>query len=106
MKDINKILDVLEELYPDAQCELNYTTPFELLIATMLSAQCTDVRVNKVTESTYLKNIIHLKLSAKLSIEEISEEIKSCGLYKSKAENIKETSKCYVKFIKEKYQIL
>ena len=50
MKNINKILDVLEETYPDAKCELNYTTPFELLIATILSAQCTDVRVNKVTE--------------------------------------------------------
>ena len=49
MKDVNKILDILEELYPDARCELAYTTAFALLIATILSAQCTDVRVNIVT---------------------------------------------------------
>ena len=55
MKDINKILDELEKLYPDAQCELNYETPFELLVATILSAQCTDVRVNKVTEKLFAK---------------------------------------------------
>ncbi len=91
MKDINKILDVLEETYPDAKCELNYTTPFELLIATILSAQCTDVRVNKVTESLFEKYNTP-KAFAKLSIEEISEEIKSCGLYKSKSQKIKETS--------------
>ena len=43
------ILEELKRLYPDAKCELDYTTPFELLVATILSAQCTDVRVNKVT---------------------------------------------------------
>ena len=91
MKDISEILDVLEDTYPDAQCELNYTTPFELLIATILSAQCTDVRVNKVTEVLFKKYNTPQAFS-KLSIEEISEEIKSCGLYKSKAENIKVTS--------------
>ena len=46
MKNINKVLDILEETYPDAKCELDYTTPFELLVATILSAQCTAVRVN------------------------------------------------------------
>ena len=55
MKDVNKILDILEELYPDARCELEYTTAFELLIATILSAQCTDVRVNIVTKELYKK---------------------------------------------------
>lgn len=91
MKNINKILDILEETYPDAKCELNYTTPFELLIATILSAQCTDVRVNKVTEEMF-KKYNTPEAFAKLNIEEISEEIKSCGLYKSKAQKIKETS--------------
>ena len=56
MKDVNKILDKLEELYPDAKCELDYTTPFELLIATILSAQCTDVRVNIVTGKMFKKH--------------------------------------------------
>ena len=55
MKNINKVLDILAETYPDAKCELDYTTPFELLVATILSAQCTDVRVNKVTGEMFKK---------------------------------------------------
>ena len=91
MKDVNRILDILEETYPDAKCELNYTTPFELLIATILSAQCTDVRVNKVTGEMF-KRYNTAEDFSKLSVKEIGEEIKTCGLYKSKAENIKKTS--------------
>lgn len=91
MNNINKILDILETTYPDAQCELNYTTPFELLIATILSAQCTDVRVNKVTDELFKKYNTPAAFS-KLTIGEIEKEIKSCGLYKSKAEKIKQTS--------------
>lgn len=91
MKNVNKILDKLEELYPDAHCELDHTTPFELLIATILSAQCTDVRVNIVTGELF-KKYNTPEAFAKLSIEEISKEIKTCGLYKSKAQKIKETS--------------
>ena len=92
MKNINEILDKLEELYPDAKCELNYTTPFELLIATILSAQCTDVRVNIVTDKMF-KKYNTAKEFNKLSLEQIIEDIKTCGLYKSKAEKIKETSR-------------
>jgi len=91
MKDINKILDILEQTYPDAKCELNYTTPFELLVATILSAQCTDVRVNIVTGELFKKYNTPEAFS-NLSVKEISEEIKTCGLYKSKAEKIKQTS--------------
>lgn len=91
MKNINKILDMLEEIYPDAKCELDYTTPFELLIATILSAQCTDVRVNKVTGEMFKKYNTPEDF-VKLSISEIENEIKTCGLYKSKAQKIKETS--------------
>ncbi|SCJ31959.1 UV-endonuclease [uncultured Clostridium sp.] len=90
-ENIKKILDILEQTYPDAECELNYTSAFELLIATILSAQCTDVRVNKVTEELF-KKYNKPEDFAKLSTAEISEEIKSCGLYKSKAQKIKETS--------------
>ena len=92
MKDVNKILDKLEELYPDAKCELDYTTPFELLIATILSAQCTDVRVNIVTGKMFKKYNTPEAFN-KISIEEIIKEKKTCGLYKSKAEKIKITSK-------------
>lgn len=90
-ENIKKILDILEQTYPDAECELNYTSAFELLIATILSAQCTDVRVNKVTEKLFEK-YNKPEDFAKLSTAEISEEIKSCGLFKSKAQKIKETS--------------
>ena len=90
-ENIKKILDILEQTYPDAECELNYTSAFELLIATILSAQCTDVRVNKVTAELF-KKYNKPEDFAKLSTAEISEEIKSCGLYKSKAQKIKETS--------------
>lgn len=91
MKNTNKILDILEETYPDAKCELDYTTPFELLIATILSAQCTDVRVNKVTSEMFKKYNTPQDF-ANLSLREIENEIKTCGLYKSKAQKIKETS--------------
>lgn len=59
-EEADKCLDVLEETYPDAKCELEHTSPFELLVATILSAQCTDVRVNKVTGEMF-KNIISQK---------------------------------------------
>ncbi|MDU6985431.1 MAG: endonuclease III [Terrisporobacter othiniensis] len=91
MKDVNKILDKLEELYPDAHCELEYTTAFELLIATILSAQCTDVRVNMVTRELF-KKYNKPEDFASLPEEEIMEEIKTCGLYKSKGKKIKATS--------------
>ncbi|MEG0843213.1 MAG: endonuclease III [Romboutsia sp.] len=91
MRNINEILDILEETYPDAKCELNYTTPFELLIATILSAQCTDVRVNKVTGEMF-KKYNTPKSFTKLTQLQIENEIKTCGLFKSKAEKIKKTA--------------
>ena len=91
MKNVNKILDKFETIYPDAQCELEYTTAFELLIATILSAQCTDVRVNIVTRELF-KKYNTAEDFAKLSEEEIMGEIRTCGLYKSKAKKIKEAS--------------
>ncbi|RDY26057.1 endonuclease III [Romboutsia weinsteinii] len=91
MKNVNKILDKLQELYPDAKCELDYTTPFELLIATILSAQCTDVRVNMVTGEMF-KKYNTPEAFKNLSVDEISNEIKTCGLYKSKSQKIKDTS--------------
>ncbi len=91
MKNVNEILDKLEEVYPDAKCELEYTTPFELLIATILSAQCTDVRVNIVTREMFKKYNTPQDF-ANLDEEEIINEIRTCGLYKSKGKKIKETS--------------
>ena len=79
---------LLEETYPDAVCSMEYSTPFEWLIATRLSAQCTDKRVNVVTKELFEK---FRKPEDYISAEvgEIEEVIKSCGLYKTKAADIK-----------------
>lgn len=84
---INKILDDLDSLYPDAKAGLDFTTPFELLIATILSAQCTDVRVNKVT-AVLFKEHNTPKSILDLGIDGLTKYIKSCGLYKTKSKNI------------------
>ncbi len=77
----------LEELYPDAVCSLNYKTAFELLIATRLSAQCTDARVNIVTKELFAR-FPDAQSMAKAELCEIEELIKSCGLYKTKAKDL------------------
>lgn len=84
---INKILDDLDSLYPNAKAGLDFTTPFELLIATILSAQCTDVRVNKVT-SVLFKEHNTPKTILDLGVDGLARYIKSCGLYKTKSKNI------------------
>ncbi|MDY3119139.1 MAG: endonuclease III [Peptoniphilus sp.] len=81
------VYERLEEMFPDARAELNYSTPYELLIATILSAQCTDVRVNKVTDVLF-KNYNTPEKMVTLSQEELEGYIKSCGVYRNKAKNI------------------
>lgn len=90
-KEVAEILDLLSEIHPNAHCELVHNSAFELLIATILSAQCTDIRVNLVTKDLFKRYNTPEDFS-KLSISEIEKEIKTCGLYKSKAKKIKETS--------------
>lgn len=86
-KRAKEIIDVLDTLYPNASAELDYKNSYELLIAVILSAQCTDVRVNMVT-----KDLFEIAPDAesllKLSIEELEKIIKPCGLYRTKAKNI------------------
>lgn len=85
--EIKEVLDILLELYPDAKAELDHTNSFELLIATILSAQCTDVRVNIITKTLFEKYKTpedYLKLTQ----EELGEEIRSCGFYKNKSKSI------------------
>lgn len=77
----------LEELYPDAICSLQYEDAFQLLIATRLSAQCTDKRVNIVTPALFEKFPTPQKM-ASANINEIEELIKTCGLYKTKAKDL------------------
>lgn len=95
-KDIRRVLDILEELYPDARAELNFTNPFELLIATILSAQCTDVRVNKTTDKLF-KELKTPEDYIRLGEEKLGKSIYSCGFYKNKSKNIIETCKIILK---------
>lgn len=82
-----KAIENLEELYPSAICSLNYNTPFQLLIATRLSAQCTDARVNIVTPALFAE-FPTPEAMAKAPITAIENHIKSCGLYKTKAKDL------------------
>ena len=82
-------VEALKLKYPDAKCSLNADTPFQLLVATRLSAQCTDARVNIVTPALFRKLPTPYDF-AKAEVEEIEELIKSCGLYKTKARDLKQ----------------
>ncbi len=86
-EEIKEVIDILMNLYPDAKAELNFSNPFELLIATILSAQCTDVQVNKTTEKLF-KDYKTPKDYLTLTEEELGEKIRSCGFYKTKSKNI------------------
>ena len=85
-------LDEMERMFPDAHCELVHENPFELLVATLLSAQCTDVLVNKVTKTLFQKYKKPEDYLA-VSIEELQSDIRSIGLYRNKAKNIQALSK-------------
>jgi endonuclease-3 len=86
------ILDELERLYPDARPALHYTSPYELLVAVILSAQCTDERVNKVTAELFKEHNTPESM-LELSQEELEKYIFSCGLYRSKAAHILSASR-------------
>lgn len=82
----------LTKLYPDSECTLDYDTPFKLLIATQLAAQCTDARVNVVTKTLFVKYPT-VKSFAEADLNELEEDIKSTGFYHNKAKNIIACSK-------------
>ena len=94
-KEAVEIIELLKKTYPDATCSLDFTTPFQMVIAVMLSAQCTDERVNKTTPFLFAKADTPEKMS-KLSLEEIELIIKPCGFYKNKAKNVLACSKMLV----------
>ena len=87
-KRLNSILSVLKQEYPEAKIELNYKNTFELLVSTILSAQCTDKRVNIVTETLFNK-YTDIKDYINIPIEQLEQDIYSTGFYKAKAKNIK-----------------
>lgn len=82
-----KAVATLKKEYPDAICSLIYSDPFELLVATRLSAQCTDARVNMVTPALF-ERFKGVDAFADADVEEVGEYIKSCGLYKTKAKDL------------------
>lgn len=86
--NVNKpeILRVLRETYPDAKAELHFTNPYEMLVATMLSAQCTDKQVNKVTPAVF-RDFSDARAMAAIDAETLYPYVKSCG-FKTKAANI------------------
>ncbi|MEQ6359778.1 endonuclease III [Thermoanaerobacter wiegelii] len=93
-----KVIEILKNTYPNAKSGLKFTNPFELLIATILSAQCTDKRVNIITDRLFKKYKTPEDF-LKLTPEELQEEIRECGLYRNKSKSILETCK----ILKEKY---
>lgn len=86
-KRTKEILEILKETYPDAHCELNHKSAFQLLVATILSAQTTDKKVNEVTE-TLFRDYPDLDAFLTLTNEELEKRIKQIGLYRNKAKNI------------------
>lgn len=111
-RDLNNsktIVNILKKMYPDAKCELDHSSTFELLVATILSAQCTDVRVNIITKELYKKHNTP-KDFAQLTYEELEGMIKSCGVYRNKAKSIINTSRIlldkYAGAVPENYEEL
>lgn len=86
--DFIELIDTLKHTYPDATCSLDFTSPFELVVAVMLSAQCTDERVNKTTPSLF-KEYNTPEDFSQIDLSVLESFIHPCGFYKSKAKNIK-----------------
>jgi endonuclease-3 len=89
LRNIDKILLLLKKEYPDARCTLNFSTPIELLIATILAAQCTDERVNQVTVKLF-KKYRRPQDYLKVELEELEEDIRPAGFFRNKARSIRE----------------
>ncbi len=86
--DAIKLVEILKKTYPDATCSLDFKTPFQMVVAVMLSAQCTDERVNKTTPALF-ERCKTIQDFADIDIKELEEIIHPCGFYKIKAQNIK-----------------
>ena len=93
---VNKILSVLDDMFPNAECELNHTNSFELIVAVALSAQTTDKSVNGITTDLFNKYKSPQDF-VDADIEEIEQDLKRIGLYKNKARNLKKMSELLIK---------
>lgn len=83
----NRVLEYFDELFPDAYCELNHESDFQLLVAVMLSAQTTDKKVNQLTENLF-KKYPTVEAVSQASLPELEQDIKTIGLYRNKAKNL------------------
>jgi endonuclease-3 len=95
VKNIEAILNLLASTYPHAHCELNYKNPFELLVATILSAQATDQKVNQITAKLFAQYPNPSKM-LELTPSELENKIRSIGLFRTKAKNILATCKLLI----------
>ena len=86
--DVTNFVKTLKKAYPDATCSLDFKTPFQMVVAVMLSAQCTDARVNKTTPALF-ERCKTIQDFADIDIQELEDLIHPCGFYKNKAKNIK-----------------
>ena len=86
--DVKEFVQILKNTYPDATCSLDFETPFQMVVAVMLSAQCTDERVNKTTPKLF-ERCKTIQDFADIDIDELEAIIHPCGFYKNKAKNIK-----------------
>jgi len=93
--NVLKIIELLEKEYPDAKTALEYTSPLEILVATILSAQCTDKQVNIVTKSLF-KKYKTAQDYANADLAELEQDIRSTGFYRNKAKNLKNSGKMLV----------
>jgi len=94
-KQMREVLDTLQEMFPEADCELNHENPFELLVAVVLSAQCTDALVNKVTKDLFQKYKTPEDY-VNVPLEELQQDIRSIGLYRNKSKNIRKLSQMLI----------
>ena len=90
--ETTKLIDILKKTYPEATCSLDFRTPFELVVAVMLSAQCTDERVNLTTPKLF-ERCKTIQDFANIDIKELEDLIHPCGFYHNKASNIKKCAK-------------
>lgn len=88
----NLAINELEKIYPDIDCTLTYSKPYELMFAARLAAQCTDARVNIVTKTLFVK-YPDLQSFADADLEELEQDVKPCGFYHTKAKSLKEMAR-------------
>lgn len=86
--DVKNFVQIMKDTYPDATCSLDFQTPFQMVVAVMLSAQCTDERVNKTTPALF-ERCKTIQDFADIDLKELEQIIHPCGFYKNKAKNIK-----------------